>query len=203
MEASFWQARWAENKTAFHEGRVNAYLEQYGDRLHGRVLVPLCGKAEDLAWLAGRGHDVVGIELVEDAVRQFFAEHGVEPEVAAQGAMRAYRAGTITLLAGDVFAVTAADVGAIASIYDRAALVALPRDLRDRYAAHLRAIAGGATRELLVSVEYEPGAHEGPPFSVDRTEVLERFADARVEYLGGRADPRGRPMSEHCYDICW
>lgn len=203
MEASFWQARWSENKIAFHEGRVNTFLEQYGDRLHGRVLVPLCGKTEDLAWLAGRGHDVVGVELVEDAVQQFFAEHGVAPEVATQGGLRAYRAGAITLLAGDLFAVTADDVGAITSIYDRAALVALPRDMRDRYAAHLRAIAGGATRELLVSVEYEPGAHDGPPFSVERTEVLERFADARVEYLGGRSDPRGRPMTEHCYDIRW
>lgn len=203
MDATFWHTAWSEKKIGFHEGRVNAYLAQFGDRLHGRVLVPLCGKAEDLAWLAGRGHDVVGVELVEDAVQQFFAEHGVEPTVTAQGDVRAYRAGAITILAGDLFAVTADDVGAIDSIYDRAAMVALPPDVRDRYVTHLRTIAAGAIRELLVTVEYAAGVHGGPPFSVERTEVLARFADARVEELASGADPRGRPMTERCYDIRW
>ena len=42
------------------------------------VLVPLCGKAHDLAFLAERGHRVVGVELSEIAVRAVFSEHEFE-----------------------------------------------------------------------------------------------------------------------------
>ena len=69
MDPSFWRDRWQAGQIGFHEGRPNSFLERFADRLPrgGRVLVPLCGKAEDLAYLAGRGHEVVGVELVEDA----------------------------------------------------------------------------------------------------------------------------------------
>jgi thiopurine S-methyltransferase len=199
VDPTFWQERWQEGRTAFHEGRPNAFLEQFHDRVLGdceSILVPLCGKTEDLAYLAGRGHTVVGIELVEDAVRQFFAGHGIEPAIEGQ----VYRAGALTIVAGDIFGVTPAVIGDIDGIYDRAALVALPRELRDRYVTHLRTVlASTAVAELLVSIEHTSG--DGPPFSVETDEVRARFADATIEELGQGDDPRGRPMRERCYSI--
>src|SRR4051812_36053592 len=121
MDTEFWRARWQEGRIGFHEGVPNAYLAKYGDRLSSarRVLVPLCGKTVDLAYLAGRGHEVIGIELVDDAVRQFFAEHGTVAAVEKRGAFQAYTAGPITVLAGDFFASTPELVGPVEAIFDR------------------------------------------------------------------------------------
>lgn len=206
MDPAFWFARWQEGRIGFHEGAPNAFLAQHVDRLasHRRVLVPLCGKAEDLAFLASHGHEVVGIELVEDAVRQFFAEHGAEPTVEERHGMRCFTWDAITLVAGDVFATTAEIVGPIDAIYDRAALVALPPETRVRYVAHLRRLAPAARRELLVTLDYPPDAAAGPPFCVTDDEVHRLFAGAAIELLGEAADPSGRAggkMVERCYEL--
>jgi len=199
MDHAFWRARWNEGRIAFHEGKANTFLARHGDWLAPcrRILVPLCGKTEDLAYLASRGHEVIGIELVEDAVRQFFAEHTTTPEITTRDGLAIYRAGLITIIAGDFFATTRELVGAIDGIYDRAAIVALPPDIRSRYVAHLRAIAPAAQRELLVSIDYPPGFAEGPPFSVDADEVRTWFPAAQLVDEGN--DQRGR--AERCYTI--
>ncbi|EXF43869.1 thiopurine s-methyltransferase [Pseudomonas sp. BAY1663] len=57
------------------------------------MLVPLCGKSLDLAWLAGQGFNVLGVELSEKAVEAFFAEQQLEAEVSQAGAFRVYRSG--------------------------------------------------------------------------------------------------------------
>lgn len=206
MDHAFWRSRWQEGRTGFHEGKPNAYLSKHANWLAEcrRVLVPLCGKTEDLAFLAGRGHEVVGVELVEDAVRQFFAEHQITPIVAARDGFASYTAGPITVFAGDYFATTAALVGEIDGIYDRAALIALPPELRARYVPHTRAIAPLAKRELLVTLEYPAGSFEGPPFAVHETEVRALFAGADVRIVDGGFDPDkrgGGTWFERCYTI--
>lgn len=206
MEPTFWLARWQAGKTAFHEGKPNQFLSRHHAWLAGsrRILVPLCGKTEDLDYLAGHGHEVVGVELYEDAVKQFFAAHGTTPAVTQAGGLAVYTAGPITVIAGDFFATTPALVGPIDGIYDRAALVALPPDLRDRYVAHLGILAPDARRELLVSLDYPAGAAEGPPFSVDEIEVRARFSRAVVDKVEEVPEPTGRAgghMVERCYAI--
>ena len=80
MHAEFWQARWARSEIGFHLSEVNPYLQRYWPALGlpegARVLVPLCGKSLDLAWLVGQGYQVVGVELAPRAVEDFFTEHG-------------------------------------------------------------------------------------------------------------------------------
>jgi thiopurine S-methyltransferase len=206
MERSFWISRWQEKKIGFHEGAPNTYLVAHADWLadRRRILVPLCGKTEDLAYLASRGHDVIGIELVEDAVKQFFDEHGTVPTTVTSGEHVIYTAGAITVIAGDFFGVTQDQTGPIDAIFDRAALVALPPDIRARYVTHLRHLASDATRELLVSIEYPPEASNGPPFSIEEPEVRRTFAGSSIQVLGGGPDPQGRlegRMIERCYAI--
>jgi thiopurine S-methyltransferase len=201
MEAEFWIARWREGRIGFHEGVPNSYLVKHAGHLTGRVLVPLCGKSVDLAFLASRGHQVVGVELVADAVRQFFAEQGASATVDSRGV---YRAGTIEIIARDLFELTPELVGRVDSIYDRAALVALPEDVRPRYVAQLRALAPAASRILLVALDYPPGAADGPPFSVPDAEVRALFPGADIALVDEGPDPRGRAggrMHERCYAI--
>jgi thiopurine S-methyltransferase len=206
VDHAFWRSRWQEGRTRFHEGKPNAYLSKHADWLSKstRVLVPLCGKTEDLAFLAGRGHEVIGVELVEDAVRQFFAAHDATPAIAQRGGFAIYSAGAITVFAGDFFATTAELLGPVDAIYDRAALIALPPEMRARYVPHVRAVTPGATRELLVTLEYPAGSYNGPPFSVDDAEVRRWFADAKVTLVDEAVDPEPRGEGvwlERCYAI--
>jgi thiopurine S-methyltransferase len=202
MEHEFWRSRWREGAIGFHEGVPNAYLATHLDALpRGRVLVPLCGKTEDLAYLAAHGREVIGVELVEAAAQSFFAEHGATPTVTPRGALTAYTAGTITILVGDLFTVTAADVGQIDGIYDRAALIALPPDVRPRYVAHLGALTGAATPVLLIGLAYAQRTMQGPPFSVPDDEVHARYDAvtllAESAAVGGRAADAGAIV--RCY----
>ncbi|WP_394848671.1 thiopurine S-methyltransferase [Pendulispora brunnea] len=185
MDATFWIDRWAVGKIAFHEGNANTYLSRHVERLGEarRILVPLCGKAEDLAYLAGRGHHVVGVELVEDAARAFFAEHGATPDVRPRGAFTAYSAGTITILVGDMFATTPEVLGPVDALYDRAALVALPPDMRARYARHLRTLLPSGAPGLVVTLEYDQSRIDGPPFAVLEAELREHYRGLTVEFL--------------------
>jgi thiopurine S-methyltransferase len=211
MERDFWVARWREGRIGFHEGRPNAQLTRHVGQLGAgrRVLVPLCGKADDLAYLAAQGHDVVGIELVEDAVRAFFAERRLTPSLGRRGSFTVFAHGRVTLLAGDVFDATREDVGPVDALYDRAALIALPESMRGRYVAQLRRLIPPGARGLVVTLEYPPGAIEGPPFSVSEAELRQLYAGALVEHLsdvpadGPRLSPFGAAARERCFGVRW
>jgi thiopurine S-methyltransferase len=205
MEPGFWQARWAERKIGFHEGVPNGLLAAHATPLDGarRVLVPLCGKSEDLAFLAGRGHAVVGVELVEEAAREFFAEHALDPAVARRGDHAVYTAGAITIITGDWFAPIGKLVGSVDAFYDRAALIAMPPERRDAYVAQLRSLCRGPG--LVITIEYAAGALAGPPFAVDETEVLARFPSAtrlaEAPVRTGRIAELGIAAVERCYHV--
>jgi thiopurine S-methyltransferase len=203
MDPAFWKSRWAEGKIGFHEGKPNSYLERHHDKLatYPRVLVPMCGKAEDLAYLAAHGHEVVGIELVEDAVKAFFAEHGLEPEIAQHGALVEYTAPQLKIFAGDLFAAKRDVIGPIDAIWDRGALVALPDDMRRRYVDHLRAF--GPKRVLVVAYEYDQALMQGPPFSVEEGELRALYDNCEVEFLSEAPDPRDRPDWPPCMERCF
>lgn len=184
MLPDFWHERWERGETAFHRDRVNEDLERHaGWLLDGgahRVLVPLCGKTLDLAWLADRGHEVVGVELSPIAARAVFSAQGVTPEVTEEGPLVRYRHGSLTVLCGDVFEVRPDHVGPIDRVWDRAALIALPTALRARYAPRIRALTQPGALVLQTTIEYPPCDKEGPPFSVDEDEVRRLYHGAEV-----------------------
>jgi thiopurine S-methyltransferase len=186
-----WIARWRDGRIGFHEGRPNALLERHIARIASRrrVLVPLCGRSEDLAFLAAHGHDVLGIELAEQAVREFFDAHALVPQITTRGPFVAYTAGSITLLAGDFFAATPELIGLngpIDAFYDRAALIALPSDLRPRYVAKLRALVPAGAAGLVITLEYDPQRMTGPPFPVFESELRALHAGSAIELLEDR-----------------
>jgi thiopurine S-methyltransferase len=183
LKPEHWLRRWEKGETGWHQAEVEpALVREFGDLAPTRVLVPLCGKSLDLTWLEERGHEVVGIELSPLACEAYFRERGLAPQVTEPGPLRVWRAGRVTLLNGDFFAVTSEQVGPVGAVYDRAALIALPPALRPRYAAHLRELAGpiggGRPEFLLLAIEREPLDAEGPPFCVTSSEI---------EALHGRA----------------
>ena len=52
--------------------------------------------------------------------------------------------------------------------------MALPQDMRARYAAHLVTLTAHAP-QLLISFEYDQRAMDGPPFSVSQEEIRQHY----------------------------
>ena len=175
MDPAFWHQRWRDNRIGFHQDRVTPLLEQHWPSLGlapgSRVFVPLCGKSLDMAWLAAQGHRVLGVELSRIAVEQFFGENGLAPNTRESSLGTHFTAGPIEIICGDAFALDAQALAGCAGLYDRAALIALPRTMRDTYVGETQARLPAGCRGLLVTLEYPPHEKAGPPFPVDAAEV--------------------------------
>lgn len=191
MDPDFWQQRWRDNRIGFHRDGVLPLLEKHWPSLglaaDSRVFVPLCGKSLDMAWLAARGHRVLGVELSPLAVGQFFEENGLVPATRESPLGTHFTAGPIEIICGDAFALDAQTLADCAGVYDRAALIALPQPMRDTYVGELHARLPAGCRGLLVTLEYPPDEKAGPPFSVDADEVRRLYGrDWQVEQLERR-----------------
>lgn len=195
MEADFWHTRWENMQIGFHEGTVNrmlaAHLGVLGLDPGARIFLPLCGKTRDIARLLGQGYRVAGVELSEIAVRQLFEELGVAPDMTDHGTLRRYAAPGLDVFAGDIFDLSAGHLGPVDAVYDRAALVALPEGMRQRYAAHVCEITGTAP-QLLVTFEYDQSVMAGPPFSLSESDVRSCYASRyRITLLADAEVPGG------------
>jgi len=178
MEQAFWLERWQKNEIGFHRSSTHPMLVRHWPMLpvlmSTPVLVPLCGKSRDMNWLHDRGHPVTGIELSRDALAQFVAENGLELEASDSG----FTGHGWQLLAGDFFEQQLPE--AMPAFYDRAALIALPPDMRPAYVRHLRSLLAPGAAGLLITLEYDPSEMNGPPFSVTADEVRSLFEGAKT-----------------------
>jgi thiopurine S-methyltransferase len=194
VDAPFWHDRWQRNQIGFHEPQANPLLVAHFDSLSlpagSRIFVPLCGKTLDIHWLLSRGYRVAGAELSELAVQQLFADLGLMPHAAALGKVTRYSAPGIDIFQGDIFDLSRRDLREVDAVYDRAALIALPEQLRTRYARHLAQITN-RTMQLLICVHYEQRLIAGPPFSVDGAEVARLYQGTYDITALGRADVLG------------
>ncbi|RVU35772.1 thiopurine S-methyltransferase [Hwanghaeella grinnelliae] len=183
MDPDFWHRKWADNQIGFHEGETNALLEAHFGRLDlargSRVFLPLCGKTRDIAWLLDQGFCVAGAELSATAIKQLFEDLGLAPEITTIGSLDRHSAPGIDIFVGDIFDLTAEKLGPVDAIYDRAALVALPKEMRTAYAAHLASLTATAP-QFLITFTYDQSKMDGPPFSVSEDEVR-RLYEIRYE----------------------
>lgn len=174
-----WLQRWEEGVTGWHLDTVNPNLEEFADPGWSRVLVPLCGASVDMAWLAGRGVDVVGVDISPRAAQRVFEDAGMLPTRTRVGGFECFRAGNLSVFVGDAFDLDADVVGRFDGVWDRAALIAVFPEHRDRYLAALRRVADGASLRL-VSLEYPEAAFEGPPFSIQEPEIRRLLGEVRT-----------------------
>ncbi|MDH4199540.1 MAG: thiopurine S-methyltransferase [Spirochaetia bacterium] len=198
METAFWHERWKQHQTGFHQKEVNSHLKNYWGQTDlpksSAILVPLCGKSLDLLWLADQQYRVVGIELSEIAASEFCAENNFQavPQN-IEGGHLLQPAPLISFLCKDFFKVTRSETGKISGVYDRAALVALPPEMRKKYAAHLTALLDAGAKIFLVAFEYDQSKMQGPPFSVPENEILELFGEQFVIHEINVSEFRAEP----------
>ncbi|HJU07851.1 MAG TPA: thiopurine S-methyltransferase [Rhodanobacteraceae bacterium] len=181
MDADYWLQRWHEGRTGWHRDAVMPLLQKHWPALDvprgTRVLVPLCGKTLDMPWLASQGLKVRGVELASLAIGQFFAEQKLQPQSRVSAGGTHHVAGEIEIVEADVFAIDKSLLAECGAIYDRAALIALPPPLRERYAREVYDHMPAGCRDLLITLEFPQHQMEGPPFSVEEREVHRLFGE--------------------------
>lgn len=179
MQHDFWHDKWQTNNIGFHQDQPHPLLTQHLQSLSlsssARIFVPLCGKSLDLAWLIKQGYHVVGIDLSPIAIQALIIDLGLSFKETQSGELTHYQHPQIELFVGDFFQLTAQQLGDIDAVYDRAALIALPPQMRSQYTQHLLDITKQAP-QLLISLEYDQNLLQGPPFSVPEHELTEHYA---------------------------
>ncbi|MCO7222710.1 thiopurine S-methyltransferase [Pleionea sp. CnH1-48] len=181
MKAEFWHDKWQSGDIAFHESDGNPLLKEHFHLLNlgkgNRVFLPLCGKTGDIAWFMSQGLQVVGVELSRLAIEELFAELQVTPEITYEGELIRFSSPGVDIFVGDIFHLDAENLGHVDAIYDRAALIALPEDIRRRYASHLIALSSTAP-QLLITYEYDKDLLQGPPFSLEQPDLLVHYGSS-------------------------
>ena len=110
-----WSDKWTDHRIGWHLDVVHPALVDHGAALWphqppgtpARVLIPLCGKTRDMAYMAQQTQveHVVGVDGIEQALLEFAQEHphlNVQKQ-SKQGAFDLYSGEKLTLLKGDFF----------------------------------------------------------------------------------------------------
>ncbi|XP_076462815.1 thiopurine S-methyltransferase-like [Babylonia areolata] len=96
MDNQLWIKRWNDRDRSFHDQRIHPMLQKHhkqvvDGRSHLTVLVPMCGKSWEIKWLADQGHTVIGVEVAQRAIEEFFEEQNIpftsSPLPAAEGTL--------------------------------------------------------------------------------------------------------------------
>ncbi|WP_138431992.1 thiopurine S-methyltransferase [Fodinibius saliphilus] len=179
MELSYWQSRWQKNNTGWHMETVYPQLPKLWPYLsidkNSEVLVPLCGKSRDIRWLLEEGHTVTGVEISSKAIQKIKENYPHTFSKERSHGFIVHSSDQLTLWEGDFLTLPPDQVPAPAAIYDKAAIVALPPAMREKYAQKIMALCDPQTQILLQTFEYEQDEMTGPPFSVPESEIHKRF----------------------------
>ena len=217
----YWEKHWTDNKIGWHRDTVNKFLVKYvheltGGRSNLRVFVPLCGKSIDMLWLAEQGHNVVGVEVVKQAIESFFEENSLSFSVekvklaAAVDPVDVYKCveKKIVIFCCDLFLLSEEDVGGrFDAIWDRGSLSAMQPAVDNRgkiYTKKMHSLLAADGNYMLESHYYEVDRGGRPPASISdelRNEIYgEDFIlkELEVEKLG--EDPERHLTFAHNYN---
>lgn len=184
MELSYWRSKWKKGKTGFHMDGGYPGLEKHWPSLQlssqAIVFVPLCGKTKDLLFLSEQCSKVIGVEISEIAIHQFLTENNLKARSSSFAEFTIYQTKNIQLWNGDFFKLPKHKLAPFDLIYDKAALIALPPEIRKQYAKKILSFSSEHTQILLHLFEYNQEEMNGPPFSVSIREIEERFGEKFV-----------------------
>lgn len=187
----FWLSKWENNEIRFHQSSIHPALQKFGKKFRpGVILVPLCGKSLDMSYLTTIGQKVIGVELSEIACRDFFRENKLTFKEEKVDDFIVFSSHHITLWCGDFFKLPQTEWKKITGVYDRAAIIALPPEVRKRYADEMvRKLPKGA-ETLLITFEYPQEFMQGPPFSVPESEINDLYKNFQIEKLQTEIEQR-------------
>ncbi|MBK2266973.1 thiopurine S-methyltransferase [Francisella philomiragia] len=177
----YWLDRWQNNDVDFCQEAPNEFLVKHFCRFNindsSVCLVPMCGCSIDMLYFLSEGIKVVGIELSEKAVLSFFSQNNIKYEIIEESDNKCYKGNDIEIYVTDIF-----DLPKIAKNlpdfdiwYDRGAYIALPEDIRARYAKMMLQVCSDNTQILLLVMEHDKKS-QTPPYSVTQAELIKNFS---------------------------
>ncbi len=205
MEKEFWQEKWQADEIGFHQDQVHPLLKKHLFKIRAgenkRVFVPLCGKSRDMLYWANHGYKVVGLELSAIAAEAFYQENGLSFAQSEIDQFQLFSNTEIEILCGDFFTVSRAQLGGVSSVFDRAALIALPAPMRQGYVEKMKTLLQAGTEILLIALEYEKNLVNAPPFSIADEEIFELYSGwCDIKLLEkAEAEVKGKPCFERVY----
>ncbi|XP_073534935.1 thiopurine S-methyltransferase-like isoform X2 [Phyllobates terribilis] len=171
-----WKQIWEARNIGFHEKNIHPLLSEFLNEMQdGRpklnIFFPFCGKAVDMKWLADMGHNVVGVDVCEMALKEFFTDHNIpytQEAIAGIPGAKVFKSvsGNIALYCCSIYDLSHSVTGKFDGIWDRAAMVAVNLKDQERYVNVLLSLMAKDCRCLLVTVEYDPNLIKGPPFYI-------------------------------------
>ena len=182
-----WLKRWQDGFIGWHQHKANMRMVKFLPKLdlnaNDTVFVPLCGKSLDMIYLSEQGFKVIGVELSELAVEQFFSENELSFTKQKQDDFIVFTGKNIKIYCGDLFDLQPENLINIVAIYDRASLIALNEKMRFDYVKFLLGIIPEKIKWLLLTMNYPQSQKEGPPFAVAQEEVKKLFVDCKYQQL--------------------
>nr|CAB3267191.1 thiopurine S-methyltransferase-like [Phallusia mammillata] len=184
MELGYWSNRWKTGDVQFHKEDVHYDLIENENKLlpqQGSVFFPLCGKTVDMAYLASKGHTVVGLEFDEEPIKSFFSENKLKYNITEieDYPFKKYQCcnqgADITIYQGDINHATVNFLGKFDAIWDRGSFVAINTNDRTMYTNLILGIMKPNTQYYLLCVEFDSSVFGGPPHSTTQADVQKHF----------------------------
>ncbi|RMZ94256.1 thiopurine S-methyltransferase [Brachionus plicatilis] len=177
-DKDYWDQRWKNNSIEFHCQTNHKLLVKHLEKLTNnrenlKFFFPLCGKALDMAWLSSFGHSIVGVEFSPDAVEDFFKENKIDYKTCDLDKFKIYQSldGRIKIYRGDFFDFNSNLEDSFDCVWDRGALVALPKEQRKKFAQIVCSILKPEFRYILDAFDYDSNLYQGPPHVVTLEEI--------------------------------
>lgn len=202
MNANFWHDKWKTNRIGWHLDEVNPIIVKHIGSLqlqkNARIFLPLCGKTKDIDWLLSQGFRIAGAELSLKAIQELFQELHVEPEVSTCREFTVYSAQNIDIFVGNIFDLDSELLGNVDAVYDRAAVVAMRKEMRPKYVKHIIDITKQKP-QILINLQYNQKLMDGPPFCVMDEEIkslyegnykLKQLESLHVDKLAGKCEAK-------------
>ncbi|XP_019849332.1 PREDICTED: thiopurine S-methyltransferase-like [Amphimedon queenslandica] len=142
-----------------------------------------------MKWLAAqKGHNVVGIDIVDLSAQQFFAENNVpfnkytidDDFFVYESTENAIK---IKFFVGDIFDVSAQSAGYFDAVWDCNALVAIKPPDRNKYICKIDSLLKPSGCILLSTYEYDPTLHNTDPYPMTPDDIKLLFSSFYVQLV--------------------
>ncbi|AIT09544.1 thiopurine S-methyltransferase [Candidatus Francisella endociliophora] len=177
----YWLNRWQNNDVEnFCQDAPNEFLVKHFPKLKvdesSVCLIPMCGCSIDILFFLSKGIKVVGIELSEKAVLSFFKQNNIKYETIEENGYKYYKGKDVVIYVSDIFNLPkiAKNLPTFDIWYDRGAYIALPHDIRAKYAKMMLEVCSDKTQILLLVMEHDKKS-QTPPYSVTQDELIKNF----------------------------